>query len=135
MGQVTETNIEYANAICWNKKHGENRQHNKYLKIVANVIQAPEIKGTNWKYTCGLLATFSGWFAHLCFGLGRGPIIPPGPEMVVIDRKDLNKKKYQQILSAYWATFLWWFAHLCFDLGRGPITLPVPQWSYWTEET
>ena len=24
------------------------------------------------------------------FGLGRGAIIPPGPAMVVIDRKDLN---------------------------------------------
>ena len=40
--------------------------------------------------TPGLLATFSGWFAHLCFAIGRGPITPSGPEMVVIDRKYLN---------------------------------------------
>ena len=33
---------------------------------------------------------FSGWFAHLCFGLGRGLITPPDPAMALTDRKDLN---------------------------------------------
>ena len=32
------------------------------------------------------------WFAHLCFGLGRGPITPPDPAMVLMDRRDLNSK-------------------------------------------
>ena len=41
-------------------------------------------------YTPGLLATFLGGSPALCFGIGKGPITPPGPAMVVIDRKDLN---------------------------------------------
>ena len=36
------------------------------------------------------LTTFSRWFAHLCFGLGRGPITPPGPAMALTDQNDLN---------------------------------------------
>ena len=34
---------------------------------------APRLRDKS--YTPGLLATFSGWFTHLCFGLGRGPIM------------------------------------------------------------
>ena len=36
-------------------------------------------------------------FAHLYFGLGRGPIIPPGPAMGLMDRKDLNSNKNKTI--------------------------------------
>ena len=36
---------------------------------------------------------FSRWFAHLCFGLGRGPMTPPDPATVLMDRKDLNSNK------------------------------------------
>ena len=43
-----------------------------------------------------LLAAFSWWFVHLGFGLGRGPITPPGPAMVLMDRKELNSKKYEK---------------------------------------
>ena len=35
-------------------------------------------------------AAFLWWFAHLRFGLERGPIIPPGPAMVLMDQRDLN---------------------------------------------
>ena len=47
-------------------------------------------KGFDPTYTPGLLDAFSGWFANLSFALGRGPHTPPGPAMVVIDRKDLT---------------------------------------------
>ena len=48
--------------------------------------------------TCilGLLAAFFRWFTHLRFGLGRGPITPPGPAVVSMDRKDLNKIKKER---------------------------------------
>ena len=36
---------------------------------------------------------FHRWFAHLCFGLGRGQIIPPSPALFRTDRKDLNSNK------------------------------------------
>ena len=44
------------------------------------------------------LATFPRWFARLCFGgpLGRDPITPPGPAMVLIDRNNPNSKKTKQ---------------------------------------
>ena len=35
----------------------------------------------------------SRWFAHSGFGLGRGPITPPGPAMALTGRKDLNSTK------------------------------------------
>ena len=35
---------------------------------------------------------FLRWFAHLCFGFGRGPITPPCPAMAGTGRKDLNSK-------------------------------------------
>ena len=55
-------------------------------------------KRHSW-YTSGLLATFCRWFAHMWSGLGRGPIIPPGPAMVFMDRKDLNSKNNKQSWS------------------------------------
>ena len=36
---------------------------------------------------------YSRRFAHLCFGLGGGPITPLGPAIVRMDRKDLNSNK------------------------------------------
>ena len=39
------------------------------------------------------LWVFLLWFAHLVFDLGRGPITPPGPAMVLMDQKELNSKK------------------------------------------
>ena len=36
------------------------------------------------------------WFGHLPFGLGRGPITPPGPAMVRTDLEDLNSNKTKQ---------------------------------------
>ena len=44
-------------------------------------------------YISASLAFFHQWFAHLCFGLGRGPITPPGPAMALMDRKGLNSNK------------------------------------------
>ena len=35
---------------------------------------------------------FHQWFAHPCFGLGRGPITHPGPAMILMDRRNLNSK-------------------------------------------
>ena len=43
------------------------------------------------------LAPSSWWFAHVCFGLGRGPITPPGPAMIITDRKDLNSTKKKKL--------------------------------------
>ena len=40
---------------------------------------------------------FLWWFAYLYFGLRRGPITPPGPAVVLMDRKDLNLKKNQPV--------------------------------------
>ena len=52
------------------------------------------------------------------FGIGRGPITPPGPAMVVIDRKDLNSKTKKKTtvlqsrihlhrsMSLSWASYL-----------------------------
>ena len=46
---------------------------------------------------CRLLGLFGYffhlWFAHLYFGLGRGPITHPCPAMVLMDRKDQNSNK------------------------------------------
>ena len=39
----------------------------------------------SWPFGC-----FFWWFAHVWFGLGRGPTTPPRPAMVFMDRKDLN---------------------------------------------
>ena len=44
-------------------------------------------------------ATSLWGFDHLCFGLGRGSIIPPGPAMVLMDRMDLNLKKIQKAIQ------------------------------------
>ena len=44
--------------------------------------------------TC-LATCFTGG-SPTCFGLGRGPITPPGPAMVRTDRKDLNSNKTKQ---------------------------------------
>ena len=63
---------------------------NAYLTGTTLALPSPNILGLFW-----LLC--SRWFAHLCFGLGRGPITSPGPAMVRTDRKDLNSnrtKKY-----------------------------------------
>ena len=43
--------------------------------------------------TLGLFGYFFPVVAHLCFGLGRGPITPSGPAMALTDRKDLNLTK------------------------------------------
>ena len=66
------------------------------------------------------------------FGLGRGPITPPGTAMFLMDRKDLNSKTNKQTIlgestgknSECLATFSGWFDHLYFGLGRGPISPP-----------
>ena len=47
---------------------------------------------TNANYTLGLLAAFFSVFRPPLFGLGMGLITLPGPAMVLMDRKDLNKK-------------------------------------------
>ena len=44
---------------------------------------------------------FHRWFAHLCFGLGRGPTTPPGPAMVLMDRKDVNLNKTETKIFLY----------------------------------
>ena len=49
-------------------------------------------KGSN---TLGLLAAFFSVVRPPLFGLGRGPITPPGPAMVLMDQKDLNSKNKQ----------------------------------------
>ena len=51
----------------------------------------------------GLLAAFLVVRPPL-FGLGRGPITPLGPAMVVIDRKDLNSKTKQKQTNEITAT-------------------------------
>ena len=44
-------------------------------------------------YTPGLLAAFLLVVRPPLFALGRGPITPPSPAMVIMDQKDLNSKK------------------------------------------
>ena len=44
----------------------------------------------------GLLGYFVPGGSPTCFGLGRGPIAPPGSAMVRTDRKDLNSNKTKQ---------------------------------------
>ena len=46
-----------------------------------------------YHYILGLMGFFLWWFAHLCFGLGRGSITPPGPAMVLMNRRGLNPKR------------------------------------------
>ena len=41
----------------------------------------------------GLFGYFFTGGSPTCFGLGRGPITPPGPAVVRMDRKDLNSNK------------------------------------------
>ena len=48
------------------------------------------------QYTRPVWLLFSRWFAHLHFGLGRGPITPSGPATVRMGRKDLNSTKPNQ---------------------------------------
>ena len=43
-----------------------------------------------WWYISAFWATFSRVVPPPLFCLGRGPITPPGPAMVLTDRKDLN---------------------------------------------
>ena len=44
--------------------------------------------------------TFPRCFAHLCFGLGRGPITTPRPAMALTDRKHLNLTKQKLLPPA-----------------------------------
>ena len=53
-------------------------------------------------HTLGIFGYFFRWFAHLCFGLGRGQISPLGPAKLAIapvDRKDLNLKNKLSIVA------------------------------------
>ena len=47
------------------------------------------------------LASFLPVVRPPSFGLGRGPITPPGPAMVRTDRKDLNSNKTKNKISCY----------------------------------
>ena len=57
----------------------------------------------SYKYvTPGRLAAFFSVVRPPLFRLGRGPITPPGPAMVLMDRKDLNKKNYKHVKLDFW---------------------------------
>ena len=74
------------------------RRYIAFNKMDSNVVASESLydhaRLVREAWTPGLLAVFFfSWFAHPWFGLGRVPITPPGPAMVFVDRKDLNKKK------------------------------------------
>ena len=99
--------------------------------LLRSKLKAPKLLTCITRPVCIL---FSRWFAHLCSGLGRGPDTPPGPAMVLMDRKDLNTAKNRLIcieMSLIVTSYASDASGRCLGGERCPLSLMEKDGPWW----
>ena len=80
-------------SMCW--ELGPTESRSGYISLSGGRVRASRIsrKPNRYQQYSAFLASLLPVVRPPSFGLGRGPITPPGPTMVRMDRKDLNSNK------------------------------------------